>query len=89
MRASAVVRLFIDSGVAQARLTAVGHGDNLPVAPNEDAEGRARNRRVAVTILSGLPDTPTELPAAPVENAAPQTLPPAAPVPQTVPPAAR
>lgn len=62
VRASAVVRLFIDSGVAPARLTAVGHGANLPVAPNETLEGRARNRRVAVTILSGLPDDVTELP---------------------------
>ncbi len=61
-RASAVVRLFIDSGVAAGRMTVVGHGSNIPVAPNEDAEGRARNRRVAVTILSALPDTTTEIP---------------------------
>ena len=81
VRASAVVRLFIASGVAPVRLTAVGHGANYPVAPNDTPEGRARNRRVAVTILSGLPDTPTELPAAPVDNAAPQS------VPATVPPA--
>ena len=63
VRASSVVRLFIDSGVAAARLTAVGHGANVPVAPNDTAEGRARNRRVAVTIISALPDVTTELPA--------------------------
>ncbi len=62
VRASAVVRLFIDNGVAPERLTAVGHGANLPVASNDEAEGRARNRRVAITILSGLPDTVTEVP---------------------------
>jgi chemotaxis protein MotB len=61
VRASSVVRLFIDSGVAPARLTALGHGSNLPVASNEAAEGRARNRRVAVTILAALPDTPVAL----------------------------
>ena len=61
-RASAVVRLFIDSGVAAARMTVVGHGSNIPVAANDDPEGRARNRRVAVTILSALPDTATEIP---------------------------
>ena len=61
-RASAVVRLFIDSGVPAARMTVVGHGSNIPVASNDDAEGRARNRRVAVTILSALPDTTTEIP---------------------------
>jgi len=65
VRASSVVRLFIAAGVAPTRLTAVGHGANIPVASNDDAEGRARNRRVAVTILSGLPDTVTELPTPP------------------------
>jgi chemotaxis protein MotB len=64
-RAGAVVRLFIDAGVAPKRLTAVGHADNYPVAPNDQADGRARNRRVAVTILSGIPDPSTEVPTAP------------------------
>jgi chemotaxis protein MotB len=62
MRAGRVVRLFVDSGVAPERLTAVGHGANLPVAPNTDAAGRARNRRVAVTILSRLPAPAAEVP---------------------------
>lgn len=62
VRASSVVRLFIAGGVAPGRLTAVGHGPNQPVAPNDSAQGRARNRRVAVTILSGLPDTVQEIP---------------------------
>jgi chemotaxis protein MotB len=62
VRAGSVVRLFIDSGVAPERLTVVGHGANIPVAPNATAEGKARNRRVAVTILSALPDTTTEIP---------------------------
>jgi chemotaxis protein MotB len=61
VRASSVVRLFIDSGMAPERLTAVGHGANQPVAPNTDATGRARNRRVAVTIISALPEAPTEI----------------------------
>ena len=62
VRASSVVRLFIDTGVAPSRLTAVGHGPNRPVAANDTAEGKARNRRVAVLILAGLPDTTTEVP---------------------------
>jgi chemotaxis protein MotB len=60
-RASAVVRLFIGAGVASSRLTAVGHGDNLAVAPNDSEAGRARNRRVAITIVSGLPDVVTDI----------------------------
>ncbi len=62
VRAGSVVRLFIDSGVDAQRLTVVGYGANLPVAPNATPEGKARNRRVAVTILSALPDTTTEIP---------------------------
>ncbi|MNL62751.1 flagellar motor protein MotD [compost metagenome] len=72
-----MVRLFIDAGVAPARLAAVGHADNHPVAPNDQPEGRARNRRVAVTILSGIPDPSTEVPTAP--PAAPPAPPPATP----------
>jgi chemotaxis protein MotB len=53
VRASTVVRLFIASGVLERRLAAIGRGANLPIASNADSVGRARNRRVAVTILSG------------------------------------
>lgn len=49
-RASSVVRMFIQHGVAPARLTAVGSADNHPVASNDTPEGRARNRRVTITI---------------------------------------
>ncbi|WP_420477231.1 flagellar motor protein MotD [Noviherbaspirillum sp. ST9] len=62
VRASSVVRLFIDSGIAEKRLTAVGHGPTQPVGPNDTAEGRMRNRRVSVMILSNLPENATEVP---------------------------
>jgi chemotaxis protein MotB len=67
VRASSVVRLFIDAGVAPQRLTAVGYSSNVPVADNDTAQGRARNRRVAVTILSGIPDPSTEVPTTPAQ----------------------
>jgi chemotaxis protein MotB len=51
-RASSVVRLFIDQGVTAKRLKAVGSADNHPVLPNDSAEGRARNRRVTITVLA-------------------------------------
>ena len=54
VRASTVVRLFVENGVQPERLTAVGHGANKPVASNTDVEGRSRNRRVAVNILSAV-----------------------------------
>jgi chemotaxis protein MotB len=53
VRASTVVRLFAENGVPEQRLAAVGRGANQPLASNGDPIGRARNRRVAVTILSG------------------------------------
>ena len=52
VRASSVVRLFVDSGVRPARLTAAGYGDQRPVADNATSEGRARNRRVTILIES-------------------------------------
>jgi len=51
-RASAVVRLFLSSGVAADRLAAVGYADNRPVEPGESPEARARNRRVTLLILT-------------------------------------
>lgn len=52
VRASSVVRLLIGSGVEAARLTAVGYGENRPVDSNDTEDGRTRNRRVTVMILS-------------------------------------
>lgn len=51
-RASSVVRLFIDQGIAAKRLTVVGSADNQPVLSNDTPEGRARNRRVTITVLT-------------------------------------
>jgi len=61
MRAASVVRLFIDSGVDPRRLSAVGLADQRPVADNATAEGRARNRRVAITIETRPPDKAVEV----------------------------
>jgi chemotaxis protein MotB len=61
MRASSVVRLFVDSGVDPRRMTATGYADQRPVADNATPEGRQRNRRVAITIESRLPDNPVEV----------------------------
>ena len=65
VRASSVVRLFLESGVNEKRLVAMGHGANHPVDSNDTPEGRLRNRRVELMILSGLPDVVTEVPVVP------------------------
>jgi OOP family OmpA-OmpF porin len=45
-RARAVRDYFIRQGVAPERIEVKGHGETRPVASNDTAEGRARNRRV-------------------------------------------
>lgn len=61
MRASSVVRLFVDQGVDPRRLTATGYADQRPVEDNATPEGRSRNRRVAITIEARAPDNPVEV----------------------------
>ncbi|MEO8040714.1 MAG: OmpA family protein, partial [Betaproteobacteria bacterium] len=50
-RASRVVRLFAQTGVAPERMIAVGYGEYRSIDTNETPEGKARNRRVTVMIL--------------------------------------
>jgi outer membrane protein OmpA-like peptidoglycan-associated protein/opacity protein-like surface antigen len=45
-RAMAVRDVLIQLGIAPSRVTAVGYGEDYPVAPNDTAAGRAKNRRV-------------------------------------------
>lgn len=74
VRATTVLRLFADTGVAASRLTAIGYGDTRPVENNQTPENRARNRRVSILIDSLLPEAPPA--AAADSDAAPQLAPP-------------
>ena len=52
-RAEAVKNYLIkEAGIDSSNISAVGHGKADPVADNKTAEGRAKNRRVEVSILS-------------------------------------
>lgn len=62
VRATSVVRLFIENGVDPRLLTAAGYADQRPVADNATPEGRQRNRRVAITIESQVPDEGVNVP---------------------------
>ncbi len=69
-RSTAAVRFLTElAGVDPRRLGAVGYGEFRPVADNATLEGRARNRRIAITILSeelaGADTAPTVSPKAP------------------------
>ena len=50
-RANAVVDLLAkDYGVPQERMIAAAYGEHRPAAPNDTAEGRARNRRIEIIV---------------------------------------
>ncbi len=59
-RASSVVRLFIEQNVAAERLRAVGLASYHPIASNDTPEGRARNRRVTITIVAPVIERPLQ-----------------------------
>lgn len=49
-RAESVRDALVAAGVKASRITVAGHGEADPVADNDTASGRARNRRVVVTL---------------------------------------
>ncbi|MBL4754268.1 MAG: OmpA family protein [Flavobacteriales bacterium] len=51
-RANAVRDYLIKKGTPASRVTAVGYGETKPIAYNDTAEGRQKNRRTEVKILS-------------------------------------
>ncbi len=51
-RARSVLEYLIKAGVDNGRLTAVGYGETQPVAANDTAENRARNRRIEFEVKS-------------------------------------
>src|SRR5947209_6242897 len=82
-RATAAVRFLSEKGgVDPRRLGAVGYGEFRPVADNATSEGRARNRRIAITILSeelaGADITPVVMTNAPAARASSTNEPPEA-----------
>ena len=50
-RAQSVADVLIAQGVPASIITTGGFGDANPVAPNDTAQGRARNRRVVMDII--------------------------------------
>jgi len=64
-RALAAVHFLTEkAGVDPRRLGAVGYGEFRPIADNATAEGRAKNRRIAITILPDVLAVADTVPAA-------------------------
>lgn len=53
-RAGVVRNYLIEQGIPAETLSALGSGPDHPVATNETAAGRARNRRIEFRLVSGL-----------------------------------
>jgi len=52
LRAQAVADYFVSKGVVKAsQLVIEGKGGTVPLASNDTEQGRARNRRVEITLL--------------------------------------
>ncbi len=49
-RAQAVVDYLVNAGLEAGHLSAVGYGEERPIASNDTAEGKAQNRRIEVTV---------------------------------------
>ncbi|NVK27237.1 MAG: OmpA family protein [Flavobacteriia bacterium] len=55
MRATSVVKILQQNqGIDPQRITAAGRGEHLPVADNDSAEGKAKNRRIEVILTPDL-----------------------------------
>jgi outer membrane protein OmpA-like peptidoglycan-associated protein len=49
-RAESVKAALVEAGLARSRITAKGEGEDVPVADNMTAAGRAKNRRVEILV---------------------------------------
>jgi OOP family OmpA-OmpF porin len=67
-RADAVKWYLVDQGIEHTRLLTMGYGPERPIAENDTAAGRARNRRIEFELLTN----PTGEPAPPATNEATQ-----------------
>jgi chemotaxis protein MotB len=70
-RATGVVRILAQQGVDATRLSAVSFAEFAPVADNETPQGRARNRRIEITLKPVDVETAAAAAAPPAPGAVP------------------
>jgi len=51
MRAFSVINYLVTGGFPAGKLSAYGYGEYRPLAPNDTEEGRAKNRRIEITVI--------------------------------------
>ena len=61
-RATTVVRFLQEAGIEPERLVATGRAEYAPVAANDSADGRQKNRRIEITLVErgALQEGPTQ-----------------------------
>jgi len=85
-RADAVHDFLIQQGVNPQDITAVGYGENFPVASNSTAQGRALNRRVELVVSGEIIGVKIGVPPSAQQNSGPSnTVPPAQQPPPSTP----
>jgi chemotaxis protein MotB len=88
-RATAAVRYLTEkAAVDPAKLAAVGYGEYHPIASNSTAEGRAKNRRIAIVIVPehfNPLETPASTPTSRTNNPVSPEVPPEAANPEPLP----
>ena len=50
-RAYSVIKFLQETGMSPKKLAGIGYGENRPVGENTTAEGRAKNRRIEISLL--------------------------------------
>ncbi len=54
MRATSIVKIITEAGIAPDRITAAGRGEFQPITSNDTAEGKNRNRRTEIILTPRL-----------------------------------
>ena len=50
-RAYSVLVFFMEQGIEARHLAGIGYGENRPIADNATSEGRAKNRRIEISLM--------------------------------------
>jgi hypothetical protein len=50
-RAYSVIQFMEQAGIEPRKLAGIGYGENRPASENTSAEGRAKNRRIEISLL--------------------------------------